>query len=138
MSDLTSPSPQPGVGRRTKRRPALGGLVFLLPMLLVFGLFSWFPIIRSVVMSLQETNLVEPARWVGLDNVKAVLEDPLLPTAIKNTAFFALLALVIGYPVPLVLAVVMSDLRRARGLYAVLAYLPVVIPPAVAVLLWRV
>jgi multiple sugar transport system permease protein len=138
MSDVTNPSTRPGVGRRTRRRPALGGLVFLLPMLLVFGLFSWFPIVRSVVMSLQETNLVEPATWVGLDNVRAVIEDPLLPIAIKNTAYFALLALVIGYPVPLVLAVVMSDLRRARGLYAVLAYLPVVIPPAVAVLLWRV
>ncbi|MGW5239450.1 carbohydrate ABC transporter permease [Monashia sp. NPDC004114] len=135
MSDVTT---QPSSGRRTPRRPALGGLVFLLPMLLVFGLFSWFPIIRSFVMSLQETNLVEPATWVGMDNVRAVLEDPLLPVAIKNTAYFALLALVIGYPVPLFLAVVMSDLRRARGLYAVLAYLPVVIPPAVAVLLWRV
>ena len=31
----------------------------------------------------------------------------------------------------------MSDVRRARGLYSLLAYLPVVIPPAVAVLLWR-
>lgn len=135
MSDVTT---QPSAGRRPSRRPALGGVVFLLPMLLVFGLFSWFPIIRSFVMSLQETNLVEPATWVGLDNIRAVLEDPLLPVAIKNTAYFALLALVIGYPVPLVLAVIMSDLRRARGLYAVLAYLPVVIPPAVAVLLWRV
>ena len=48
-----------------------------------------------------------------------------------------MLALVIGYPVPLALAVIMSDVRRARGLYALLAYLPVVIPPAVAVLLWK-
>jgi multiple sugar transport system permease protein len=31
----------------------------------------------------------------------------------------------------------MSDVRRARGLYSLLAYLPVVVPPAVAVLLWR-
>ena len=48
-----------------------------------------------------------------------------------------MLALVIGYPVPLMLAVIMSDVRRARGLYSLLAYLPVVVPPAVAVLLWR-
>ncbi len=42
-----------------------------------------------------------------------------------------------GYPIPLVLAVLMSELRRGRGLFSVLAYLPVVIPPVVAVLLWR-
>ncbi|KQW53806.1 ABC transporter permease [Nocardioides sp. Root1257] len=106
-------------------------------MLLVFGLFSWWPIVRSFVMSVQQTNMVTPATYVGLDNFRAVLDDPLLTTAVQNTAWFAVLALVIGYPVPLILAVVMSDVRRARGLYSLLAYLPVVVPPAVAVLLWR-
>ncbi|MFC7494099.1 MULTISPECIES: carbohydrate ABC transporter permease [unclassified Nocardioides] len=120
-----------------RARGSVATLVFLLPMLLVFGLFSWWPIARSFVMSLQQTNLVTPAEFVGLDNFRAVLDDPLLGTAVQNTLWFALLALVIGYPVPLLLAVVMSDIRRARGLYSMLAYLPVVVPPAVAVLLWR-
>jgi multiple sugar transport system permease protein len=106
-------------------------------MLVVFGLFSWWPIARTAVMSFQHTNLVEAAHWVGLNNFDRVLHDPLLPTAIKNTAIFAGLAFLFGYPVPLVLAVAMSDLRRLRGLFAVLAYLPVVVPPAVAVLLWQ-
>lgn len=122
---------------RLPRRVPLGPIVFLLPMLLVFGLFSWWPIVRSFVMSVQQTNLVTPAEFVGLDNFRAVLDDPLLATAVQNTAWFAVLALVIGYPVPLMLAVIMSDVRRARGLYSLLAYLPVVVPPAVAVLLWR-
>jgi multiple sugar transport system permease protein len=120
-----------------RARGSLGTVVFLLPMLLVFGLFSWWPIVRSFVMSVQETNMVTPATFVGLDNFRAVLDDPLLGTAVQNTLWFALLALVFGYPVPLVMAVVMSDVRRARGLYSLLAYLPVVVPPAVAVLLWR-
>ncbi len=119
-------------------RGSLGVVVFLLPMILVFGLFSWWPIVRSLVMSVQQTNLVTPATFVGLDNFRAVFDDPLLATAVQNTLWFALLALVFGYPVPLVMAVVMSDVRRARGLYSLLAYLPVVVPPAVAVLLWRI
>ncbi|WP_370618704.1 carbohydrate ABC transporter permease [Mumia sp. Pv 4-285] len=130
--------------RRPRRSPAAwvrgGGLstvVLLLPMLLAFGLFSWWPILRSFVMSLQVTNLVGPAEWVGLDNFQAVLADPMLGTALWNTFYFALLALIFGYPVPLVLAVLMSDLRRSKGLYSTLAYLPVVVPPAVAVLLWK-
>ncbi|WP_344766560.1 sugar ABC transporter permease [Aeromicrobium panaciterrae] len=119
-------------------RGGAGALAFLLPLLLVFGLFSWWPIVRTIVMSFQETNLVEPATWVGLDNFRNVLGDPLLLTAIRNTVYFALLAFVFGYPVPLVMAVIMSDVRRMKGLYTALAYLPVVVPPAVAVLLWRV
>ena len=42
-----------------------------------------------------------------------------------------------GYPIPLVAAVLMSEVRRAKGLYSALAYLPVVVPPVVAVLLWK-
>jgi multiple sugar transport system permease protein len=106
-------------------------------MLLVFGAFSWYPIVRTVIMSLQHTNLVAPATWVGLDNFQAVLHDPLLPKAVENTAEFAGLALIFGYPIPLIAAVLMSEVRRFRGLYSALAYLPVVIPPVVAVLLWK-
>jgi len=114
----------------------LSTLVFALPVLVVFGLFSWLPIGRAVVMSLQETNLVTTA-WVGLENFRTVLADPLLATAVQNTLWFAALALLFGYPVPLVAAVLMSEVRRAKGLYSALAYLPVVVPPVVAVLLWK-
>ena len=109
---------------------------FTLPFVIVFAVFAWIPIGRAVIMSFEETNLVVSS-WVGLDNFTAVLGDPLLPLAIRNTALFALMALVFGYPIPLVGAVLMSEVRRAKGLYPVLAYLPAVIPPVVAVLLWR-
>jgi multiple sugar transport system permease protein len=127
--------------RRTPTTWVRGGglstLLFLLPMLLIFGAFSWYPIVRTVVMSFQHTNLVQPATWVGLDNFRAVLNDPLFPIAVKNTAYFAFLALIFGYPIPLAAAVLMSEARRFKGAYSVLAYLPVVIPPVVAVLLWK-
>jgi multiple sugar transport system permease protein len=130
--------------RRPRRTPSpwvrgggLTTLLFLLPLLLVFGAFSWYPITRTVIMSLQHTNLVQAPTWVGLDNFRTVIHDPLLPIAVKNTAIFAGLALIFGYPIPLVAAVLMSEVRRLRGVYATLAYLPVVIPPVVAVLLWK-
>jgi multiple sugar transport system permease protein len=119
-------------------RDGLSTLVFLLPLLLIFGIFSWFPILRSFVMSFQETNLVSAPTFVGLDNFAQVLADPLFGTAVANTAYFALLALIIGFPVPLVLAVIMSETRHFKGLYSALAYLPVVVPPVVGVLLWKV
>src|ERR1700750_1450899 len=83
------------------RGGGLSTLVFLLPLLFVFGAFSWYPIVRTVVMSLQHTNLVQPATLVGLQNFEAVVHDPLFPVAVKNTAYFAALALVFGYPIPL-------------------------------------
>ncbi len=118
-------------------RDGLSTLVFLLPFLIVFGVFAWFPIVRAFVMSVQETNLVSAPTFVGLDNFARVLADPLLGIAVRNTAWFALLALVIGFPIPIILAVLISETRRHRGLYSALVYLPVVVPPVVSVLLWR-
>ncbi|KQQ93016.1 ABC transporter permease [Leifsonia sp. Leaf325] len=120
------------------RGGGLSNLIFLAPMLIVFTVFSWSPIVQSVIMSFQKTNLVQPAIWVGLDNFERVLSDPNLGTAIVNTLYFAFLALLFGFPIPLFLAVLMSEVKRGKGLYSALAYMPVVIPPVVAVLLWKV
>jgi multiple sugar transport system permease protein len=114
----------------------LSRLAFLLPLLLIFGAFSWYPIVRLVLVSLQHTNEITTT-WVGFQNFSEVWNDPLFPIAVKNTLEFAGLALLFGYPIPLVAAVLMSEVRKRRGLYAALAYLPVVIPPVVAVLLWK-
>ncbi|MEV4539042.1 sugar ABC transporter permease [Asanoa sp. NPDC049518] len=118
------------------RRGGLTTLLFFLPMLLSFGLFSWWPILRSLPLSVQRTNFLT-TEWVGLDNFTRVLQDPLLVTAALNTLWFAVLALVIGFPVPILFAVVIAELRRTRGLASVLVYLPVIFPPVVAVLLWK-
>ncbi len=133
--------PTPSRRRRTPvtwvRGGGLATLVFLIPMLIAFGVFSWYPMVRALVMSVQQTNLVSPATWVGLSNYESVLKDPDLYTALKNTGYFALLALIFGYPIPLVLAVLMSEVKRWRGIFTALAYLPVVVPPVVSVLLWK-
>lgn len=120
------------------RRGGLSTLLFLLPLIVIFGVFSWWPIVRAAVMSVQQTNLVTAPTFVGLENFRTVFEDPLLWTAVQNTGLFALLALLFGYPIPLAAAVLMSEVRRWRGLYSALAYLPVVVPPVVAVLMWKV
>ncbi|NUR89464.1 MAG: sugar ABC transporter permease [Nonomuraea sp.] len=106
-------------------------------MVLIFAAFSWWPIVKSAVLAFQQTNLVDPARFVALENFANLFADPLLGTAVGNTVWFTVLALLFGFPVPLFLAVVMSELRRGGGLFRVLVYLPVAVPPVVAVLLWK-
>lgn len=134
-------APSPGSRRanpvtRWVRHGGLSTLLFFVPMLVCFGLFSWWPILRSTVLSLQQTNFLT-SRWVGLSNFERVLADPLLLTAVANTTWFTVLALVLGFPVPILLAVLIAELRRARALASALVYLPVIFPPVVAVLLWK-
>ncbi|WP_378144287.1 carbohydrate ABC transporter permease [Cnuibacter sp. UC19_7] len=131
------PSP-PRRRSRTRRRAAVAGLVFLLPTFVVFGYFAWWPILQSAALAFQQTDLVTAPEWVGWNNFEVLFADPLLPRAALNTLWFTVLSLAIGLPVPLVCAVLISELRRGGALARVLAYLPVVIPPVVSVLLWKV
>ncbi|ROQ59148.1 multiple sugar transport system permease protein [Streptomyces sp. 840.1] len=137
VSKQPVPRPMPKSRRGSGARKQFTAWLFLVPTLLVFGLFAWWPIVRSLLLSFQRTNLVEPAVWVGLDNFRTLFDDPLLGTAVGNTLFFVVLGLLIGFPAPLILAAIMSTVRRGAGVYRFLVYLPVVIPPVVAILLWK-
>jgi multiple sugar transport system permease protein len=119
------------------RSGGLSAVIFALPLVLTFLYFSWGPIVRGLVLAFQKNNLVAPAEWVGWSNFSYVLTDPQLPQATINTLYFALLALVFGFPVPLFLAVFISELRKTGWLYNVISYLPAVVPPVVAILLWK-
>ncbi|SDT27234.1 carbohydrate ABC transporter permease [Microlunatus soli] len=122
---------------RWYHRGGLGAVVFAVPIVLIFLYFTWGPIVRGLVLSFQKTNLVALPQWVGLSNFSYVLADPELPRAALNTAWFALLALVFGFPVPILLAIFINELRGYKWLYNVLAYLPAVVPPVAAILLWK-
>jgi len=140
MAVLTrNPASQSGRSLSTWfRSGGLSSIVFALPLVLTFLYFSWGPIVRGLVLSFQKNNLVTTPEWVGWSNFSYVLTDPQLPQATQNTLYFAVLALIFGFPVPLFLAVFISELRSTGWLYNVLSYLPAVVPPVVAILLWKI
>lgn len=133
----SDPRPTSRRAARVLRFVNLPALAFALPALVAFAYFAWQPIVRGVVMSWQRTNLIDPVTWVGWDNFVYVLANPQLGQATLNTLWFVALSLVLGFPVPILLAVLISELR-ARQLFLVLAFLPVIVPPVVGILLWKV
>ncbi|GAB2853237.1 sugar ABC transporter permease [Actinocorallia aurea] len=122
-------------GRAVRRNLTAYG--FLSGALICFAFFSWYPMVRGFVLSLQHSNFVDPPEWVGLDNYRTVFADPVFQTAWVNTLVYTLLALLCGYVVPFVVALVLNELRHARGYLRFVVYLPVMLPPAVAVLLFK-
>lgn len=113
------------------------GLAFLLPALLVFGVFQWYPIVFNVLLGFQNyTPGFEPT-WTGLDNFTAILADPQLPQAGWNTLIFVGLGLVIGYLVPVVAAIMMGEIRRGKGFFRLAIYMPRIIPGIALYVIWR-
>jgi multiple sugar transport system permease protein len=130
-----------GRGRSALRRRRdvqrnLSAYGFLCAALVCFAFFSWYPIVREVLLSFQKTNFVG-TKWVGTRNFERVMDDPAFGAAWRNTAIFTVLALVCGYVIPFMTAVVLNELRHARGYLRFVVYLPVMLPPAVSVLLFK-
>lgn len=89
--------------------------VFLLPFLIVFGVFRVWAVANAVVMSFQEMEGIGVARWTGFDNYVRLLSDATFITALKNTAFYTAGTLLILIPLPLVLAAVLRSPLVARA-----------------------
>jgi multiple sugar transport system permease protein len=111
--------------------------LFLLPALLLFGLVTWFPIAQTVIYSFQNVNLQGFQGWAGLSNYDRMLGDPLFVTAWTNTLSYVLLSLILGAMVPIVLALMINEMRRLSSIFQLLVYLPALIPVAVALIVWR-
>ena len=74
----------------------------------------------------------------GWTTSRTVFDDPAVRTAWRNTVMFTGLALIFGFAVPFVVAIVLNELRHAQGFFRFVVYLPVMLPPVVSVLLWQV
>lgn len=128
---------QPGARRLAALRRNAIGYLFLLPALLAFATFSWYPIVRGFIISFQKYDLVKGAEWVGWSNFEFVLNDPLVPVAWRNTLQFTLLGLLVGYLLPVILAILVNEMKRGKSYFRLAYYLPVILPPMVSVLLWK-
>jgi len=135
---------QPSETNQTRRtgivqilRKHLWGYLFLLPALLLFAIFLWLPIIKGFVYSFYYIDFVKGNTFVGWDNYKTVFDDPNVGKSIYNTLYYMGLALVMGFWVPIVFSIAISEIRRFQGFFRVAAYLPNVIPVVVLYGLWR-
>ncbi len=133
---ITSTSWAQPIGRFTRRNAA--GLLFLLPAIIIFGFFVWYPIGYGFVLSLQDNSLFGgTGSWVGFRNFQRVIADPLFKIAWSNTFKYALYGLLFGYAVPILLAIAINEVRYAKAYFRLAFYLPVIIPPIVTVFLWK-
>lgn len=122
---------------RIKWHDQVSAWLFLLPALIIFAVFTWYPMLIAISYSFQRVSLIGASTWVGLDNYRRMLGDPLFYTAWRNVFDFTLLSLVFGYFAPVVLALMINEMRRMSAVFQLVYYLPMLIPATVALLIWR-
>lgn len=115
----------------------LNAYLFLLPAIILFAIFAWYPILRSILMSFEDVNLAGDSKWVGLDNFNTMIKDPGFSDAWRNSFEFAGLSVVIGFFVPVLVAILVNEMRLAKGFFRLVYFLPAVIPAVISLLVWQ-
>ena len=111
--------------------------LFLLPALTAFTLVTWYPIVSTILYSFQKVNVAGFQGWVGFSNYVRMFGNPIFYTAWKNTLVYVLLSLVMGAMVPIVLALIINEMRGLSSFFQTIVYLPTLIPITVGLIVWR-
>jgi ABC-type sugar transport system permease subunit len=129
--------------RQEKRGNRLGYL-FIAPAILLFLVFQGYPIVRGLQMAFSDYRWLVPETQGffdlnGLENYKTILQDETFfrsfGITLKYTTLFLPLLLILSLGTALLISKVRNP--RLAGFYRIVAYIPVVLPISVSMMMWR-
>lgn len=109
------------IAQRHLQTMALLGVVWML-------IFNYIPM-YSIIIAFKEFNIIKSiseAPWVGLTHFKEFLADENFGNVMKNTLGISLIKLLIGFPLPIIFALFLNEVRSIRYKKAIqtISYLP--------------
>jgi ABC-type sugar transport system permease subunit len=119
----------------------LTGFLFVGPAVLLYLTFNAYPLVRGVMIAFSDYRYLLPghAPFNGLDNWVEMSGDAVFWAGLGRSFYYAVIYVVLNFVVAFLVAVTISQIKGGReaGLYRVIAYLPVVLPIAIAMLVWK-
>ncbi|MBQ3794389.1 MAG: sugar ABC transporter permease [Lachnospiraceae bacterium] len=100
--------------------------LMMLPFLLFFVTFVVYPVLQAIWYSFTDYNILEPAKFIGLENYKKlILEDTIFIKALQNTFIIAVFVGPFGYILSFLLAWMINELPHWLGtIFTVVFYAP--------------
>ena len=121
--------------RKFTKSDLLGWLI-MLPSLILFAFFVWEPLLESIRMSLYSARGVELQEYVGLQNYFEVINNVDFKAAFLNTFKYIGWSLIIGFVVPIIAAIFISETVHFKGLFRTAVYFPNMIPGMAVSIMW--
>ncbi|MEE6450801.1 sugar ABC transporter permease [Gottfriedia acidiceleris] len=112
--------------------------LFLLPSILILGIFLIIPILEAFKWSFLDYKIIAgTGEYVGLANFKEIFSDKDFWNALINTFLFLIIVLPLNVFLPMILAVLVNQKIKGVSTFRILYYLPVITPMVVAALMWK-
>ncbi|MGO4830959.1 carbohydrate ABC transporter permease, partial [Rhizobiaceae sp. 2RAB30] len=114
--------------------------LYLLPVLATLVIWVYAPLLEAFQLSFYQWNMLPtaPKTYVGLDNYRRLFVLPEMRRALWNTAIYIIGLFPMSVLIPLAVAIFTQELRGPwRNLYRTLIFVPMIIAPVVAAIVWR-
>jgi len=109
----------------------------LLPAGMSILIWAYYPLARGLQIAFQDYRITKEPRWVGLDNFISVFTQPIFYKALANSFLFVGLSILIGFVLPIFLAIALNEIPRGKTFFRTVFFLPAMTSPIVIALLWR-
>jgi sn-glycerol 3-phosphate transport system permease protein len=117
--------------------PHIHGWLLLLPAAVLLALFTHYPAVATLFHSFYSTPKgSRPVVWVGLDNYRQMIEDPVFWQSLTNNLWFALGTIPASIILALVMAIWVNGKIRGRGLLRLAYFTPTVLPMIAVANIW--
>jgi ABC-type sugar transport system permease subunit len=125
------------MARPGNRQDWLVFAAFVAPNVVLFAVFTYWPIIYSLRLSLRRWDLIAPRQqFLGLSNYVGLLSDGKFWHVSLNTLLYAVIVVCAGQVCAFCLALLLNRPARGRGLFRTIAFTPHVATTAAAALIW--
>jgi multiple sugar transport system permease protein len=118
-------------------RRNLEGYLFASPWLIGFFVFTLGPFIAAFWISLHSWDILTPMKFIGINNYKILLQDPLFWKSLRVTLVYSLAGLPLQLGLALLLAVLVNGKHVINLVYRAIFFLPAVSSGVATAILWR-
>lgn len=109
----------------------------MLPALSVICVFRLWPILQALRISLYRWSIAGPQAFIGLKNYLRILSDPRFYQSLSNTFWYVLGVVPITIALAVLFGLLLNQLRRSRGVYRTIYYLPMVTSIVAVSVVWK-
>jgi ABC-type sugar transport system permease subunit/ABC-type glycerol-3-phosphate transport system substrate-binding protein len=129
-----------GVGSRRAgmtARTHIFAWLFMLPGVLSVAVWAYYPLGRGLVLAFQDYHILGGATSVGLDNFIDVFHQYTFWMGLRNSIIYTLYNLTLGFFLPILIALGLSEVPRGKVFFRSLYYLPAVTSGLIITYLWK-
>jgi multiple sugar transport system permease protein len=119
-----------------KNREDIAGFAWISPWIVGFLAFLALPIGMSLYYSFTDYSLLEKPLWVGLENFKALVNDPVFWIVMKNTVIYAAISIPLGTALAIFIAVLLHQPVRGTSFFRAAIFVPTLVPMVASAMVW--